>query len=72
MEKKRAHYDLKRFKAAFAGIDGLNMTGSALTSDLGTKVWQDVYNIPYGGQALYVKLTMDAKGDPLIISFKEK
>ena len=32
--------------------------------------WQDVYKPAVGGRELYVKVTLDAEGELLLISFK--
>lgn len=54
-------------------VQGMN-TGQfykSMTSAADSKVWQDVYHVPYDEVVLYVKFTTDVDGY-LIISFKEK
>jgi hypothetical protein len=43
----------------------------AMTSDVNSAIWQDVYHVPHGAFVLYVKFTTDIEGY-LVISFKEK
>lgn len=44
----------------------------SMTSNDDSRVWQDVYNVPWGDETeLYVKFTMDSEGH-LVLSFKEK
>ena len=43
----------------------------AMTSDVNSAIWQDVYHVPHGSLVLYVKFTTDIEGY-LVISFKEK
>ncbi len=43
----------------------------AMTVDGHSRVWQDVYHVPWESLTLYVKLTIDAEGR-LLVSFKEK
>ena len=43
----------------------------SITAIADTRIWQDVYHVPCGLTALYVKFTTDAEGY-LVISFKEK
>lgn len=43
----------------------------SMTSHADSRVWQDVYRVPWKGLLLYVKLTVDERGR-LILSLKEK
>jgi len=43
----------------------------SMTSIADSRVWQDVYHVPWGSLDLYVKLTVDELGR-LILSLKEK
>ena len=43
----------------------------SMTVDGNSRVWQDVYHVPWAGLTLYVKLTIDDEGR-LLVSFKEK
>ena len=43
----------------------------SMTSHANHRIWQDVYHVPWGALALYVKLTVDDRGR-LILSMKEK
>ena len=43
----------------------------SMTSVGDHRIWQDVYKPKVGGQTLYVKFTLDARQDLLLISFKE-
>ena len=43
----------------------------SMTSHANHRTWQDVYHVPWGALALYVKLTVDDRGR-LILSMKEK
>jgi len=42
-----------------------------MTSMADHTVWQDVYKPEVGDQTLYVKFTLDAEQNPLLISFKK-
>jgi hypothetical protein len=42
-----------------------------MPSHSNTEVWQDVYKPTVGGLELYVKFTLDGRGELLLISFKE-
>jgi len=42
-----------------------------MPSDANPAVWQDVYKPRVRGQDLYVKFTLDSRGELLLISFKE-
>lgn len=44
----------------------------SMTSIADHKVWQDVYKPVVGGRKLYVKFTLDARQQLLLISFKEE
>jgi len=43
----------------------------SMPSDPDPAVWQDVYKPAIEGRELYVKFTLDARGELLLISFKE-
>lgn len=43
----------------------------SMTSYDDHKVWQDVYHVPFQGELLYVKFTIDPEGH-LLISLKRK
>jgi motility quorum-sensing regulator / GCU-specific mRNA interferase toxin len=43
----------------------------SMTSVANTRIWQDVYHVPWGATVLYVKFTTDAEGY-LVISLKER
>jgi motility quorum-sensing regulator/GCU-specific mRNA interferase toxin len=43
----------------------------SMTSDVDSRIWQDVYHASFGGTVLYVKFTTDFAGY-LVISFKER
>ena len=43
----------------------------SMTSLTDARNWQDVYRPTVDGRALYVKFTLDAQGQYLLISFKE-
>src|ERR1700679_1692032 len=43
----------------------------SMTSVSDHRIWQDVYKPKVDGQTLYVKFTLDARQDLLLISFKE-
>jgi len=43
----------------------------SMPSDINPTIWQDVYKPSIGGRELYVKFTLDSKGELLLISFKE-
>ena len=43
----------------------------SMTAIHNARSWQDVYRPVSGGKELYVKLTKDAQGNFLLISFKE-
>jgi motility quorum-sensing regulator/GCU-specific mRNA interferase toxin len=43
----------------------------SMPSDLDPSVWQDVYKPVVKGRELYMKFTLDARGELLLISFKE-
>jgi motility quorum-sensing regulator / GCU-specific mRNA interferase toxin len=100
-EKRKPTYDLEAFKAAFAGVERLAVTGTALrsaaalgfgraeivatiqtmkrahfyksmTAYTNQLLWQDVYHVPEPIGVLYVKSTVDAVAEFLLLSFKEK
>ena len=43
----------------------------SMPSELNPAMWQDVYKPVVTGRELYVKFTLDARGEMLLISFKE-
>ncbi len=43
----------------------------SMTSVADSRIWQDVYHVPFQGIVLYVKFTTDPEGY-LLISFKER
>jgi motility quorum-sensing regulator / GCU-specific mRNA interferase toxin len=43
----------------------------SMRSEIDSGVWQDVYKPVIGGRELYVKFTLDARRELLLISFKE-
>lgn len=43
----------------------------SMTSVSDHRIWQDVYKPKVSGRTLYVKFTLDARQDLLLISFKE-
>jgi motility quorum-sensing regulator/GCU-specific mRNA interferase toxin len=42
----------------------------SMPSEINPAIWQDVYKPVIGGRELYVKVTLDARGALLLISFK--
>lgn len=42
----------------------------SMTSDADSRIWQDVYHVPFRDIILYVKFTTDPQGY-LLLSFKE-
>ena len=44
----------------------------SMTSYANSKVWQDVYSVPWDVGALYVKFTIGRDGKFLLLSFKEE
>jgi hypothetical protein len=53
-----------------AGLTGRDFDKS-MPSELDTAIWQDVYKPIVDGRELYVKFALDARGELLLISFKE-
>ncbi len=53
-----------------AGLTRRNFDMS-MPSDINPAIWQDVYKPIIEGRELYVKFTLDAQGELLLISFKE-
>jgi len=43
----------------------------SMPSEVNPAIWQDVYKPIIGGRELYVKFTLDTRGELLLISFKE-
>jgi len=43
----------------------------SMPSEINPAIWQDVYKPAVEGRELYVKFTVDARGELLLISFKE-
>jgi hypothetical protein len=56
--RRRPHYTLKAIKAAFSDVSRLNRTMTAVEPIVDDR-------------ELYVKFTLDARGQLLLISFKE-
>ena len=44
----------------------------SMTSYKDSKIWQDVYHVPYEGKILYVKFTKEVISEFTLLSFKEK
>lgn len=44
----------------------------SMTSYKDSRIWQDVYHVPYEGKVLYVKFTKEAISEFTLLSFKEK
>jgi motility quorum-sensing regulator / GCU-specific mRNA interferase toxin len=44
----------------------------SMTAYADSRLWQDVYHVPFRRRLLYVKFTADAVTDFLLLSFKEK
>jgi len=42
-----------------------------MTSHISNQIWQDVYKPAVAGKTLYVKFTVDAMENLLLINFKE-
>jgi len=59
--------------AVVAVIQGLSNSDfeKSMTSIADHRVWQDVYKPSVGGRRLYVKFTVDARRELLLISFKK-
>ena len=53
-----------------AGLKGRDFDKS-MPSDINPAIWQDVYKPIIDRRELYVKFTLDARGELLLISFKE-
>jgi Motility quorum-sensing regulator, toxin of MqsA len=53
-----------------AGLTGRDFDRS-MPSDINPAIWQDVYKPIIDRRELYVKFTLDARGELLLISFKE-
>jgi hypothetical protein len=53
-----------------AGLTGRDFDKS-MPSDISPAIWQDVYKPIIDGRELYVKFTLDTRGELLLISFKE-
>ena len=49
----------------------LNDFDKSMRSDVDPAMWQDVYKPIVEGRELYVKFTLDSRGELLLISFKE-
>ncbi len=43
----------------------------SMPSEVNPEIWQDVYKPVVQGREIYVKFTLDARGELLLISFKE-
>ena len=59
-------------QAVVDGVAGLTAADfdKSMPSEVNPAVWQDVYRPVIGGRELYVKFTLDARGELLLISFK--
>ncbi len=44
----------------------------SMTTDRDSRVWQDVYHVPWGGVVLYVKFMQNEDGRLYLMSFKIK
>jgi motility quorum-sensing regulator/GCU-specific mRNA interferase toxin len=44
----------------------------SMTAYRDSRVWQDVYHVPWGEDVIYVKFTADAVTAFRVLSFKEK
>ena len=53
-----------------AGLTGRDFDKS-MPSDINPAIWQDVYKPIIEGREMYVKFTLDTRGELLLISFKE-
>ncbi len=62
-QKRKPTYDIEAFKSAFASVERLSVTGTALRSATA---------LGFGRGELYVKFTADAVTEFLLLSFKEK
>lgn len=62
-QKRKPTYDIEAFKSAFASVERLSVTGTALRSAAA---------LGFGRGELYVKFTADAVTEFLLLSFKEK
>lgn len=49
-----------------------SMFYKSMTSYMDSKIWQDVYHVPWEEHMLYVKFTEDMISEFLLLSFKEK
>lgn len=56
--------------AVIQALEGADFEKS-MTSHISSRVWQDVYKPSVAGKTLYVKFTVDAMKNLLLISFKE-
>src|SRR5882757_1083759 len=52
-----------------AGLTGQDFDKS-MCSNIDPAIWQDVYKPVIDGREMYVKFTLDAQGELLLISFK--
>ncbi len=43
----------------------------SMPSEVNPSIWQDVYKPVFEGRELYVRFTLDARGNLLLIGFKE-
>jgi len=55
-------------------VMGLSMSDfyKSLTTHVSSQIWQDVYRPRFHGRDLYLKLTVMAEDDLLIVSFKRR
>ena len=44
----------------------------SMTAYKDSKIWQDVYHVPYENKMLYIKFTKEAISEFTLLSFKEK
>lgn len=44
----------------------------SMTAYKDSKIWQDVYHVPYEDKILYIKFTKEAISEFTLLSFKEK
>jgi motility quorum-sensing regulator/GCU-specific mRNA interferase toxin len=56
--------------AVIAGLTAGDFEKS-MPSEINPAIWQDVYKPVLDGRELYVKFTLDTRGELLLISFKE-
>ena len=64
-------FDTKMMRAVIAGLRREDFYKS-MTTHLDTAIWQDVYRPTVAGVGLYVKLTVYALENLLVVSFKRR